>query len=168
MPRSWSSGTTVPCADRVSRGNSCSEAHLYRSVTGMILSAPRNDSSRRRDSPPACHSRKLSVWSGDTVVKDEDGFLYFVRRMDDMIKSSGYRISPTEVEEVIYGMGLVYECAAPGIPHFDLGQAVVVACHSERANDTTMEAIIDSCREALPNYMVTADIIFRIHVAEPE
>ena len=45
-----------------------------------------------------------------------------------MIKSSGYRISPTEVEEVIYATGLVNECAALGIPHPDLGQAVVIAC----------------------------------------
>ncbi len=104
---------------------------------------------------------EIAVWSGDTVVRDEAGFLYFVGRRDDMIKSSGYRISPTEVEEVIYGTGLVNECAALGIPHFDLGQAVVVACHAEQAGDETREAILTACRQSLPNYMVPAEIVFR-------
>ncbi len=104
---------------------------------------------------------EIAVWSGDTVVKDEDGFLYFVGRKDDMIKSSGYRISPTEVEEVIYGTGLVNECAALGIPHFDLGQAVVVACHSEQPGEDTREALLGACRKALPNYMVPTEIVFR-------
>ncbi len=44
---------------------------------------------------------EIAVWSGDTVRMDEDGYLYFVGRRDEMIKSSGYRISPTEVEEVV-------------------------------------------------------------------
>ena len=42
---------------------------------------------------------ELAVWSGDTVRTDEDGFLYFIGRRDEMIKTSGYRVSPTEVEE---------------------------------------------------------------------
>jgi len=104
---------------------------------------------------------EIAVWSGDTVVRDEDGFLYFVGRKDDMIKSSGYRISPTEVEEVIYGTGLVNECAALGIPHFELGQAVVIACHSERSGDGARDAILQACRKALPNYMVPPEIVFR-------
>lgn len=104
---------------------------------------------------------EIAVWSGDTVVKDEDGFLYFVGRKDDMIKSSGYRISPTELEEVIYGTGLVNECAALGIPHLDLGQAVVIACFAESATDATRDALVAACRQALPNYMVPAEIVFR-------
>lgn len=104
---------------------------------------------------------EIAVWSGDTVVKDDDGFLYFVGRKDDMIKSSGYRISPTEIEEVIYASGLVHECAALGIPHFDLGQAIVVACHADLGNDDTRDAIITACRGVLPNYMVPAAVVFR-------
>jgi acyl-CoA synthetase (AMP-forming)/AMP-acid ligase II len=104
---------------------------------------------------------ELAVWSGDTVVKDEDGFLYFVGRKDDMIKSSGYRISPTELEEVIYGTGLVTECAALGIPHPELGQAVVIAAHSQSPDDDTREAIILECKKALPNFMVPAMIVWQ-------
>jgi len=104
---------------------------------------------------------ELSVWSGDTVVKDEDGFLYFVGRKDDMIKSSGYRISPTELEEVIYATGLVNECAALGIPHFELGQAVVITCHAEQPGEQTRTSILNACRQELPNYMVPTEILFR-------
>src|SRR6056297_2973357 len=104
---------------------------------------------------------EIAVWSGDTIVRDEEGFLYFVGRKDDMIKSSGYRISPTEVEEVIYGTGLVNECAALGVPHFDLGQAVVIACHAEEAGTETKDAILSACRQSLPNYMVPTEIVFR-------
>ncbi|MEO0975490.1 MAG: AMP-binding protein, partial [Pseudomonadota bacterium] len=43
--------------------------------------------------------QEIAVWSGDTVRKDADGYLYFVGRQDDMIKTSGYRVSPAEVEE---------------------------------------------------------------------
>ena len=105
--------------------------------------------------------KELAVWSGDTVVKDEDGFLYFVGRKDDMIKSSGYRISPTEVEEVIYGSGLVKECAALGIPHPVLGQAVVIACHANAPSDELRTELIDVCKKTLPNYMVPSEIVFR-------
>lgn len=67
-----------------------------------------------------------AVWSGDTVYRDEEGFLYFVGRADDMIKSSGYRISPTEVEEAAYATGLVTEAVALGAADDQLGQHVLL------------------------------------------
>ena len=57
---------------------------------------------------------EIAVWSGDTVVADEEGFLYFVGRADEMIKTSGYRVSPTEVEEAAYATGLVRDAVALG------------------------------------------------------
>jgi acyl-CoA ligase (AMP-forming) (exosortase A-associated) len=104
--------------------------------------------------------QELSVWSGDEVVKDEDGFLYFVGRKDDMIKSSGYRISPTEVEEAVYASGAVKECAALGVPHPTLGQAVVVACSAASVSDETRDVIISTCKKVLPTYMVPSEITF--------
>jgi acyl-CoA synthetase (AMP-forming)/AMP-acid ligase II len=50
---------------------------------------------------------EMAVWSGDTVRMDQEGYLYFIGRSDDMIKTSGYRVSPTEVEEAVYATGLV-------------------------------------------------------------
>ena len=104
---------------------------------------------------------EMTVWSGDTVVKDEDGFLYFVGRKDDMIKSSGYRISPTEIEETIYNTGLVTECAAIGIPDPDIGQAVVVVAHCAEPTDAAAAEVIEACKRELPTFMVPAAVVWR-------
>ena len=104
---------------------------------------------------------EMAVWSGDTVRRDEEGFLYFISRRDEMIKTSGYRVSPTEVEEVIYATGLVGEAAALGIAHPVLGQAIVVVATPAATNDLDSDALLWRCRERLPAYMVPARIIER-------
>jgi acyl-CoA ligase (AMP-forming) (exosortase A-associated) len=104
---------------------------------------------------------EIAVWSGDTVRRDEEGFLYFISRRDEMIKSSGYRVSPTEVEEVVYGTGLVGEVAALGIEHPVLGQAIVVVATSSANSELDSVAVIAKCRERLPAFMVPARIIER-------
>ncbi len=97
---------------------------------------------------------ELAVWSGDTVKRDEDGFLYFVSRRDEMIKTSGYRVSPTEVEEVIYRTGLVAEIAAFGVDHPVLGQAIVVVAQPAEGRSADSKALIDACKADLPAYML--------------
>ena len=57
------------------------------------------------------------------MVADEEGFLYFVGRKDEMIKTSGYRVSPTEIEEVAYDTGLVRDAVALGVDDPRLGPA---------------------------------------------
>lgn len=101
---------------------------------------------------------EIAVWSGDTVTMDEEGYLYFVGRKDDMIKTSGYRVSPSEVEEVIYASGLVKEAAAIGIEHPTLGQAVVVVVSPDQHGDFAPQTLIDRCKTQLPNFMVPAKI----------
>ncbi len=103
---------------------------------------------------------ELAVWSGDTARMDEDGFLYFIGRKDDMIKTSGYRVSPTEVEEVLYGSGQIAETAALGIPHPALGQAVVAVVKPLR-EVFHESALITYCKLHLPNFMVPLQIIVR-------
>ena len=68
----------------------------------------------------------MAVWSGDTVRRDADGFLYYVGRRDEMIKTSGYRVSPTEVEEIVYASGLVGDAVAVAAPHPALGEGIVL------------------------------------------
>ena len=71
-----------------------------------------------------------SVWrdniyyTGDVAWKDEDGYFWFVGRNDDMIKSSGYRIGPFEVESALMEHSAVLECAVTGVPDPDRGTAV--------------------------------------------
>ncbi len=102
--------------------------------------------------------QEIAVWSGDTVTIDEEGYLYFVGRKDDMIKTSGYRVSPTEVEEVIYASGLVKEVAALGISHPQLGQAIVLAVSPLPDSTIDETALINCCKKELPNFMTPASV----------
>jgi acyl-CoA ligase (AMP-forming) (exosortase A-associated) len=110
---------------------------------------------------PALVMTEMAVWSGDTVRIDEEGFLYFVGRRDEMIKTSGYRVSPTEVEEVIFATGLVSDAAAVGVAHPTLGQAIaiVVAAAPGKSADTT--ALLAACKQQLPAFMVPHHVEWR-------
>jgi len=103
---------------------------------------------------------ELAVWSGDTVRMDEEGYLYFIGRRDEMIKTSGYRVSPSEVEEVVYATGLVNEVAATGIAHPVLGQAVVLVVYAEHG-DGIAERLLTECKAKLPGFMVPGHIEVR-------
>jgi acyl-CoA ligase (AMP-forming) (exosortase A-associated) len=93
---------------------------------------------------------ELAVWSGDTAYRDEDGFLYFVGRTDEMIKSSGYRISPAEIEEAAYATGLVGEAVALGVADDRLGHSVVLVV--DGPCDT--ELLDKALAHILPRYML--------------
>ncbi|MBN8279074.1 MAG: acyl-CoA ligase (AMP-forming), exosortase A system-associated, partial [Gammaproteobacteria bacterium] len=108
---------------------------------------------------------ELAVWSGDTVVKDEDGFLYFRGRRDEMIKSSGYRISPTEVEDLVLASGLVSEVVAVGLPDDRLGHAVVVIAVAREPGADPTGALLAYCKEKMPLYMVPARVEWRTTLA---
>jgi acyl-CoA ligase (AMP-forming) (exosortase A-associated) len=104
---------------------------------------------------------EIAVFSGDTVRMDEEGFLYFVGRRDEMIKTSGYRVSPTEIEEVIYATQRVGECAALGVDHPSLGQAVVLVATPKDGELLEEAELLAECRSRLPIYMVPAKIKIR-------
>ncbi|MCA1245483.1 acyl-CoA ligase (AMP-forming), exosortase A system-associated [Massilia sp. MS-15] len=121
---------------------------------------PAKTAERFRPAPgqdPALPLAEMAVWSGDTVRMDEEGYLYFIGRSDDMIKVSGYRISPTEVEEAAHASGLVAEAAAFGVPHPALGQAIVLLAVA-RAAGLEPEALRKALQRSLPAYMVPAHL----------
>jgi len=98
---------------------------------------------------------EIAVFSGDTVRKDAEGFLYFIGRRDEMMKTSGYRVSPTEVEEILYGTKLVGECVAFGVDHATLGQAIqVIATAPDGSAALAVELLLAECRRQMPAYMV--------------
>ncbi len=101
---------------------------------------------------------EVAVFSGDTVRRDRDGFLYFIGRRDEMIKTSGYRVSPTEVEEAIYGTRLAGEVAAFGVAHPSLGQAIVVVATPPADGALDVPRLLDECRKTLPQYMIPSAI----------
>lgn len=100
---------------------------------------------------------EMAVWSGDQVKMDEDGYLYFIGRKDEMLKTSGYRVSPTEIEDVIYNSGLVKEVAAIGIPHQSLGHVIFAIVTPEKGFDTSL--LMQHCKSQMANFMVPAKII---------
>ena len=106
---------------------------------------------------------ELAVFSGDTVQMDEEGFLYFIGRRDEMIKTSGYRVSPTEIEELLYATGLVAEAAAFGMEHETLGQAIVVIVtpKEDLTTELSAEQLLGACRKTMPAYMLPSHIDIR-------
>ena len=103
---------------------------------------------------------EMAVFSGDTVQMDEDGYLYFIGRRDEMIKTSGYRVSPTEIEEVVFATGLISDAAAVGVPHPTLGQAVALVVAGSQS-PAAATALLNECKKQLPAYMVPAHIDWR-------
>jgi len=89
---------------------------------------------------------------------DEDGFLYFVGRRDTIIKSSGYRISPTEVEEVLMKSGLLQETAVVGLPDEALGQTVKAFVVPRVDTFLDLSELTAFCTAHLPRYMVPRQI----------
>jgi acyl-CoA ligase (AMP-forming) (exosortase A-associated) len=97
-------------------------------------------------------------YSGDLVKMDEDGFLYFIGRRDNMIKSSGFRISPTEVEEILYQSGWVQGAAVIGVPDPMLGQSVVAFVVPSEGRSLDPDSLRTYCGEKMPPYMVPKSI----------
>ncbi len=104
---------------------------------------------------------EIAVFSGDTVRMDDEGFLYFIGRRDEMMKTSGYRVSPTEVEEILYATKMVGECVAFGVDDDRLGQAIQVIVTPSVGSALDTGALLVECRARMPAYMVPAGIEVR-------
>lgn len=99
-----------------------------------------------------CSSRV--VYSGDLVRRDEDGFLYFVSRRDNMIKTSGYRVSPSEVEEGLCATDLVSNVAVVGVPDEVLGQHIVAYIEVKQDAEIDTARLRHVASEHLPAHMI--------------
>jgi acyl-coenzyme A synthetase/AMP-(fatty) acid ligase len=113
---------------------------------------------RFKPAPAFSRYAGLAVWSGDTVWRDAEGLLYFVGRDDAMIKTSGNRVSPTEVEEAAVESGLVAEACALGRKDERLGEAIVLFVRA--TGQTEEEALRAYMKAALPNFMQPTDYIW--------
>jgi acyl-CoA ligase (AMP-forming) (exosortase A-associated) len=108
---------------------------------------------------PAAQGGETVCYSGDLVVEDDAGFFSFVGRADAMIKSSGYRISPSEVEEVLMATGALRQVAVIGLPDALAGQKVhAVAVAREAAPDAG--SILRAASQQLPVFMMPRAIEF--------
>jgi acyl-CoA ligase (AMP-forming) (exosortase A-associated) len=96
------------------------------------------------------------VYSGDIVRVDADGDLWFVARNDAMIKTSGFRLSPDEVEDLIHRSGLVGDAVAFGVADDDLGEVVHVAVTALDGFDQS--ELLEHCRMVMPHYMIPRQV----------
>ncbi|REL31481.1 acyl-CoA ligase (AMP-forming), exosortase A system-associated [Thalassotalea euphylliae] len=141
--------------------------HMGPLVSLGYWNAPEKTAARFKPAPGKPEGimlQEMAVWSGDTVKQDKDGFLYFVARADEMIKSSGYRVSPMEVEEILYQYPSISEAAVIGAPHPELGQAIValiLASDTEGTEDqeTLTKSVTRHCQKHLANYMIPKQVI---------
>lgn len=117
---------------------------------------------RFKPAPPSSVEGGVAVWSGDTVVRDAEGLISFAGRRDEMIKTAGNRISPTELEEAAIASGAVAEVVALGVPDARLGQAIVLVARPIGAShEEAMERLLTSLKSELPGYMQPREVIFR-------
>ena len=108
---------------------------------------------------PGLQLPEYAVFSGDTVRKDAEGFLYFIGRRDEMMKTSGYRVSPSEVEEILYATQMVGECVAFGVEHPSLGHAIhLIATPASGVGAIDLNSLMFECRARMPAYMVPAGV----------
>ncbi len=103
---------------------------------------------------------EIVVATGDFVYRDEEGYLYFVSRQDDMIKSSGYRISPVEIESVVYdNFADITTCAIFGIDNEDIEEEITLVYSSK--NELPKNELIFELKKHLPSYMIPTIIIYK-------
>lgn len=101
------------------------------------------------------------LYSGDRFRQDEDGFLYFIGRQDDMLKCKGERISPKEVENVLCRMPAIAEAAVLGIPDPTLGQAILAIVSVRPGQTVTARDVLKHCTQHMENFMIPKRVEFR-------
>jgi long-chain acyl-CoA synthetase len=103
---------------------------------------------------PRPYSWENALYSGDLFRADEDGYLYFVGRKDDIIKTRGQKVSPREIEEVLYALPGVREAAVIGIPDDVLGSAVKAVVVLEPSSILSKNDLMRHCAQHLENFML--------------
>jgi acyl-CoA ligase (AMP-forming) (exosortase A-associated) len=159
-------GTAIPFAEVMTSkpdGTLCAPGedgelvHAGPLVAKGYWNDPERTAVRFRPAPQGSRYGGIAVWSGDRVRQDGQGLLYFVGREDSMIKTSGNRVSPTEVEEAAVASGVVAEAVALGVPDDRLGEAIALVVRGEGPD----EALRNFLRRELPNFMQPAHIVWR-------
>jgi amino acid adenylation domain-containing protein len=115
---------------------------------------------------PGPYPNEKVLYTGDLFKTDEEGYLYFVSRRDDIIKTAGERVSPKEVENVLYEMEDIAEAAVFGVPDELLGQAIKAAVVLKEGSSVTEKDILTHCAKNLESFMVPKFI--EIHATLPK
>lgn len=110
---------------------------------------------------PGIHLRERLLYTGDHFRRDKDGFLYFIARKDDMIKTKGERVSPKEVENALCDLEGVSEAAVIGVPDEIFGQAIKAFIVRDNRNEIDEKFVLKYCAAFLEPFMIPKYIEFR-------
>jgi len=103
---------------------------------------------------------EIVIASGDYVYADEEGYIYFVSRKDDMIKTQGYRVSPHEIESVVYdNIPEITECAVFSVPNAEIEEEIVMVYGAK--SELARNEILFELKKHLPNYMLPGEIVYK-------
>jgi acyl-CoA ligase (AMP-forming) (exosortase A-associated) len=165
---SESIGSAIPFADVMASrpdGTLCEPGeegelvHAGPLVAKGYWNDPERTAERFRLAPDGSLYPGTAVWSGDRVRQDADGLFTFVGRADAMIKTSGNRVSPTEIEEAAVASGFAVEAVALGYPDERLGEAIALVVRGRgEAADALLRAFL---KRELPNFMQPSAILWR-------
>jgi acyl-CoA ligase (AMP-forming) (exosortase A-associated) len=160
-----SMGSAIPFAEIMvvdADGNAAEEGELVHAgplVAKGYWQDPARTAERFKPAPAFSTCGGMAVWSGDRIRRDAEGLLYFVGREDGMIKTSGNRVSPTEVEEAALASGLIAEAVALGYPDARLGEGIALVVRPDRRGEE--EALRAFLKRQLPNFMQPGPILWR-------
>jgi long-chain acyl-CoA synthetase len=110
---------------------------------------------------PGPHPWEKVLYTGDLFKTDADGYLYFVGRKDDIIKTAGEKVSPKEVENAIYALPGIRHAAVIGVPDPVLGAAIRAVVVAEPESGLTERDVIAHCAAHLESFMVPCSVEFR-------
>jgi acyl-coenzyme A synthetase/AMP-(fatty) acid ligase len=103
---------------------------------------------------------EIVVATGDYVYKDEEGYLFFVSRQDDMINTAGYRINPVEIESVVYNnIEEIKECAVFGVENEKIEEEIALVYSGVK--ELAKNEIIFELKKHLPAYMIPSIIVYK-------
>ena len=117
---------------------------------------------------PGKYPGERVLYTGDLFRMDEEGYLYFVARKDDIIKTRGEKVSPKEVESVLYRLNGVLEAAVTGVSDQILGEAVKAVVVLKKGANITEEDIRRFCAQNLEDFMVPKMVEFRESLPKTE
>lgn len=103
---------------------------------------------------PGRYPGEKVLYTGDLFRMDEEGYLFFIARKDDIIKNRGEKVSPKEIEYVLYNLDGVLEAAVIGVPDEILGQAIKAFVSLEKGSKLTEKDILKHCSRHLENFLV--------------
>ena len=105
-------------------------------------------------------SDEIVIASGDFVYKDEENYIYFHSRKDDMIKTSGYRVSPEEIEKVVFdNIKEISACAVFGVENEMIEEEIVLVYTAD--SELSVNEILFELKKHLPNYMIPTQVVYK-------